>query len=224
MCWSVAQESLRLNFLEWNAYIFPHQSFDFVTPVTHIIRGHSQNKENLWANLPSQIGEGLRIRIQRRPSRPGGTQLSFWYECAARRAENRLRERTVAKLRVLKNWFLSNLRLSELKFDLILGLRTELFPDFETLKCEFSENWWFQSNIGSWGTEKVWNGGLMERPGGREKGVLRTVRTHNPFSGEYPPRPSRGHCLHAFWLSLGVPQFQSIVKHKVASSAHAHWP
>ena len=34
----------------------------------------------------------------------GGTQVSFWYECATRRIENRgLRECTAAKFGVLKN-------------------------------------------------------------------------------------------------------------------------
>ena len=35
--------------------------------------------------------------------------------------------------------FFPYLRLLELKFDQILGVRTEHFPDFETLKCNFSK-------------------------------------------------------------------------------------
>ena len=48
---------------------------------------------------------------------------------------------------------------------------------------------WFQANVGPWVTNKIWNGGLTERPGGREKVVLRAAHTHThiPFSGEYLP-------------------------------------
>ena len=45
-----------------------------------------------------------------------------------------------------KNYVLSNFDFFKLKFDKILGINlTEL---------------WFQANVGSWGTEKFWNGGL----------------------------------------------------------------
>ena len=45
----------------------------------------------------------------------GGTELSFWYECAARRVEYRGLDWIAAKFWVSKEWFL------ELKFEQILG-------------------------------------------------------------------------------------------------------
>ena len=82
------------------------------------------------------------------------------------------KKKTSAKFGVLTD-FLSNLRLLKLKLDLMLGIRTELFFNFEPLKCKFSRNLWFQANVGSWGTKKFWNGGFREGSGGRERGVLR---------------------------------------------------
>ena len=96
-----------------------------------------------------------------------------------------------AKFGVLTD-FLSNLRLLKLKLDLMLGIRTELFFNFEPLKCKFSRNLWFQANVGSWGTKKFWNGGFREGSGGRERGVLRAAHNCTPFSAEYPPPPAPG--------------------------------
>ena len=97
--------------------------------------------------------------------------------CSPKSRKYGRRKRTAAKFGVLKKWFLTNLRLLELKFDQILGLRTELFPDFEALKCKFSKILGFQENVGSWGTEKIWNGGLREWSGGQKKRVLRVSHT-----------------------------------------------
>ena len=67
------------------------------------------------------------------------------------------------------------------------GLKiSQLFPNFEALKCKFSKNLWFQANVGPWGTEQLWNGGLGEWPEGREKGVFKAARNRIAFSGEYP--------------------------------------
>ena len=48
-----------------------------------------------------------------------------------------------------RNDLLFNLRLLELKFYQILSLRTELFPDFEALKCRFSKSLCFPVAVGS---------------------------------------------------------------------------
>ena len=51
------------------------------------------------------ISSAVKITVDNvKSNTPGaeGTQLSFWYECAARKG---LREQTAAKFGVLKNWF-----------------------------------------------------------------------------------------------------------------------
>ena len=80
---------------------------------------------------------------------------------------------------------MSNLRLLKLKFDQILGLRTELFP-IEALKCKLKKKVCFYVNVRSWGTEKFWNRVPREQSRGREKGVVKVACTRIPFSGEYP--------------------------------------
>ena len=118
----------------------------------------------------------------------GGTQLLFWYECKAQRAENRDLENDCCQIWDLKELFLSNLRLFELKFA----------PVDSRVK-----NWTFLLQF--WGSEmqifqkivisgecmvlnwKILEWGLKEQSGGREKGVLRAALTRIPFSGEYPP-------------------------------------
>ena len=64
-------------------------------------------------------------------------------------------------------------------------------------------------NVGPWGTEKLWNWGLMEQPRGCENGVLRVAHTRIPcipFSGKYPlppppptPPPRSLYQMHAKW-------------------------
>ena len=68
-----------------------------------------------------------------------------------------LRELTT-KFGVLKNWFFPIWGFRNWNLTKILGLRTDLSPNFETFKCKFSKKLWFQAKIGSWGTERFWNG------------------------------------------------------------------
>ena len=82
--------------------------------------------------------------------------------------------------------------LKELIF--LSNLRTEIWPNtshknfpwFWGSEMQIFQNLWFHTNVGSWRTEKFWNGGLRERSGRREKGVLRAARTRTSLSGEYP--------------------------------------
>ena len=84
---------------------------------------------------------------------------------------------------------LYNLRLLELKFDQIAGLRIELYPHFETLKCKFSKNYDIKQIYGLKLKKKSEKKGILygEWPGGREKWAPRAAHTHNSFSGKYPP-------------------------------------
>ena len=117
----------------------------------------------------------------------------FWYVCVAQRVKKKKKKKNFCQIRGLKELiFLSNLRLLKLKLDLMLGIRTELFFNFEPLKCKFSRNLSFQANVGSWGTKKFWNGGFREGSGGRERGVLRVAHNCTPFSAEYPPPGLQG--------------------------------
>ena len=119
-----------------------------------------------------------------------GGVLTFFFDMCVWPRQRVKKKKTSAKFGVLTD-FLSNLRLLKLKVDLMLGIRTELFLNFEPLKCKFSRNLWFQANVGSWGTKKFWNGGFREGSGGRERGVLRAAHNCTPFSAEYPPPGSR---------------------------------
>ena len=58
-----------------------------------------------------------------------GTHLSFWYECAARRAENMgLENKLPQNLWSLKNWFFVQSEALGTEFWQISGIRTELPP------------------------------------------------------------------------------------------------
>ena len=66
----------------------------------------------------------------------GGTQLLFW-------AENRgLANRLLPNLSLIRTdfFFVQFEALGTEICDQILGVRAELFPDFEALKCKFSKN------------------------------------------------------------------------------------
>ena len=160
-----------------------------------------QSKRVIWAYslqklcvgfLPGLITSQACVLNHEWSNLGGGGFLNFlfWYVCVAQRVKKKKKKKPSAKFGVLTD-FLSNLRLLKLKVDLMLGIRTELFLNFEPLKCKFSRNLWFQANVGSWGTKKFWNGGFREGSGGRERGVLRAAHNCTPFSAEYPPPGSR---------------------------------
>ena len=115
--------------------------------------------------------------------------------------------------------FLSNLRLLELKFDKMLGFRTELFPNFEALKCEFSKNLWFQVNAESWGTENSEMGVLENGQEGVKRGLKGSTYPYPIFnSSEYPlgksvlfrehKKPANTACKRIFY-KLHILRYQS---------------
>ena len=124
-----------------------------------------------------------------------GWSTLFWYKCAAKRAENRS----------LENGLQPNLGSYRFGFVQLYAPGTESCPNFRLknymlLKiCE----------MGSWGTETISNGCLIEVERRHEMGVLRVPCTRLPFSGEYGEVGGERYTTKCY--SLGSPRLGSPV-------------
>ena len=164
----------------------------------------------MYSNSLSPLGYFFSIAV----SFYRGTQLLFWYECAAQRGKNRdLENRLPPNLRSYITDFFVQFEALGTEIWSNFRLKNWFFHGFEALKCKFSKNLRYHANVGPWGTEKFWDGGLRERPGGREKGVFLKGGTYPfPIFRWVPPGFLSGSCLVS-WLNcfVQIPYFRPTI-------------